>query len=266
MFRLRFIERPTTETILPQAAAASMTCWIRWMCDANDVTITRPCAWRTMSRSAAPTVRSEGVRPGRSALVESASSRATPASPSSRSAIEVGGPSVDRRVVELEVAGVHDGAVLGVQDDRDGVWHRVRDPDELRVERADARAARLRLDLDELGVDEQAVLVELGLHEPEREARSPHLGLCPDLAEEVRQRPDVILVAVREDDRVEDVGVLCDVREVGEDEVDSEQLRPRKREAGVDQDHAPAVLEGGHVLAHLAQPAQRDDPDRLGHA
>ena len=76
----------------------------------------------------------------------------------------------------------------------------------------------------------------------------------------------MILVAVREDDRVEDVGVLCDVAEVGEHEVDSEQLRAWEREAGVEQDHAPAVLEDGHVLAHLAQPAQRDDPDRLRHA
>ena len=87
-----------------------------------------------------------------------------------------------------------------------------------------------------------------------------------ELAEEVRQRADVVLVAVGQDDRVEDVGVLGDVGEVREHEVDPEQLGARERQARVDEDHAAAVLEGCHVLAHLAQPAQRDDPDRLSHS
>jgi hypothetical protein len=84
MLRFRFIDRPITDTVRPPNAAASITCWIRWMCDAKDVTITRPVLWRTISRSAEPTVRSDGVRPGRSAFVESAMRSATPASPSSR--------------------------------------------------------------------------------------------------------------------------------------------------------------------------------------
>ena len=84
---------------------------------------------------------------------------------------------------------MHDRAVLGVQDDRDGVWHRVRDSDELGRRTGRRAASRLRLDLDELGVGEQAVLVELGLDEPEREPRAPHLGLCPDLAKRYGSAP-----------------------------------------------------------------------------
>ncbi len=51
----------------------------------------------------------------------------------------------------------------------------------------------LRIDLSQLGGAQQAVLVELRLHEPEREARRPDLRDA-DLAHQERQRADVILV------------------------------------------------------------------------
>ena len=35
------IERPVTATLRPQAAAASMTCWMRWTFEANVVTMMR---------------------------------------------------------------------------------------------------------------------------------------------------------------------------------------------------------------------------------
>src|SRR3954468_21685721 len=108
MLRLRFIERPITDTIRPHVAAASITCWIRWMCEANDVTITRPCAWRTMSRRAAPTVRSDGVvpaagRPGGRAARRRGVGGAGQGDPPPPAAgrpepVEVGRPPVDRRL------------------------------------------------------------------------------------------------------------------------------------------------------------------------
>ena len=36
------IERPTSATLRPTAAAASITCWTRWMFDAKQVTTIRP--------------------------------------------------------------------------------------------------------------------------------------------------------------------------------------------------------------------------------
>ena len=85
MLKFRFIERPTIATTLPFAVAASTTCCRRWMCDEKVVMITRPGACRMISRSDAPTVRSDAVDPGTSALVESAINSATPASPSAPS-------------------------------------------------------------------------------------------------------------------------------------------------------------------------------------
>jgi hypothetical protein len=82
MLRFLIIERPTTQTRRSAATAASMTSCSRWMCEANDVTITRPGASRTMRRSACATTASDSVVPGFSALVESPSISATPRSPS----------------------------------------------------------------------------------------------------------------------------------------------------------------------------------------
>ena len=58
----------------------------------------------------------------------------------------------------------------------------------------------VRVDLAQLGRAQQAVLVELRLDEPERQPRRPDLAHA-HLAQQVRQRADVILVRVGEDDR-----------------------------------------------------------------
>ena len=50
---------------------------------------------------------------------------------------QVGGPAVDRRQVDLEVPGVQDHALGGVEGGGEAVRHRVGDGDELHVERAD---------------------------------------------------------------------------------------------------------------------------------
>ena len=72
---------------------------------------------------------------------------------------------------------------------------------------------------------------------------------------------DVVLVPVREHDRAD--GLVEEVREVGQDEVDPEVLVAGEGEPGVDDDAVVAVLEHGHVLADLAEPAERDDPERV---
>ena len=75
------IDRPRVATLRPPAMAASATCWTRWMWLAKQVTMNRrPGRARKTLRRVAPTVVSEGVKPGSSALVESASSRRIPGS------------------------------------------------------------------------------------------------------------------------------------------------------------------------------------------
>ena len=88
------IERPTSATLRPSAAAASTHCWTRWMLEAKLVTTIRPSARPKTSSRCGPTSRSDGEKPGRSALVESPHSSSTPSEPSSASReISAGGPS-----------------------------------------------------------------------------------------------------------------------------------------------------------------------------
>ena len=108
------------------------------------------------------------------------------------------------------------------------------------------------------------MLVELRLDEPERELRRPDL-LHARLAQNVRQRADVILMAVREQDRPHGALEIGQVREVGQDQIDAEVLVAREREARVDDDDLAVGLEDGHVLADLAEAAKRDDPGGSGH-
>ena len=140
----------------------------------------------------------------------------------------------------------------------------MRHPDELRPEPAELERARLGIELAELGGAQQPVLVELRLDEPERQAGCPDL-VHGNLAEQVRQRADVILVGVGEDDRAHRPPAIAQVREVREDQVDAEVLVAREREPGVDDDRIVAVLVDGHVLADLAEAAERNDSHRFGH-
>jgi hypothetical protein len=82
MFWYFFIERPTSATLRPRIAAASITCCTRCTFDAKLVTITRPGARSMTSVSRGPTIASLIDQPGRSAFVESPQSRSRPSSPS----------------------------------------------------------------------------------------------------------------------------------------------------------------------------------------
>ena len=94
MFTFLRIERPTSATLRPSCAAASTTCWTRWMFDAKLVTTMRPSQRREGLLEVRPDADSEGEKPGRSALVESPHSSSTPSPPSSaRRETSAGRPS-----------------------------------------------------------------------------------------------------------------------------------------------------------------------------
>jgi hypothetical protein len=114
----------------------------RWLAKLA-VMMRRPSARANTLRSTAPTPDSLGEWPCSSALVLSASSSRMP----SVAAIwprraEVGAATVDRGEIELEVARVQHHALRRVHRDGVRVRHRVRDGDELDVERADHQPLR----------------------------------------------------------------------------------------------------------------------------
>jgi hypothetical protein len=171
---------------------------------------------------------------------------------------DIGLEPVDGRVVELPVPGVEDPPRVGLDDDGHRVGDRVGDTHELQVERPQREGLLPRLDLGEDRRRAESVLVELRLHERERQPRADHLADL-ERAQRVRQPADVVLVAVRDHDRAD--RPTLEIRDIRQHQVDAEVLVPREREAGLDHDPVVAVLEHGHVLPDFAEPAERDDSE-----
>ena len=110
---------------------------------------------------------------------------------------QIGAPTVDRREVELEVAAVQHDPLRRVHGDGVGVRDAVGHRDELDVERADLHPLVVGDDT-QLGVAEEAGFLDAVAGEAERHRRAVDRHL--DLAQQVLQGADVILVAVRGDD------------------------------------------------------------------
>ena len=171
--------------------------------------------------------------------------------------------AVDRGLVELVVAGGQDRAQVA----GDGVGEHVRDRvgqlDRLHHERAGvdllARVHLLERHLLEL------VLVQLGAHHRDGQRTAVDGRPVVELAQHERQRAHVVLVPVGEHDGL-DVGLaLAQVGEVGQHQVDAQLVGRREAQAGVDHDDLAVVLDDGHVLADLAQAAERHDAKGLAH-
>jgi hypothetical protein len=171
---------------------------------------------------------------------------------------DVGSLAVDGRVVELVVAGVDDPPARGFEHDRGRVRDRVRHANQLDPEGTEAEGLVVGRDLAQLGVPQQPVLVELRLDEAEGQA-SRRDERDAAFAHQIGQRPDVVLVTVRQHDAADHVLALAQVGEVGQNEVDAEMLVAWKREPGVDDDDRVLRLVDGHVLPDLAETAERDD-------
>ena len=128
--------------------------------------------------------------------------------------------------------------------------------DELQHERSKLHAGG-RFQVDEGDVPEP-VLVELRPCHRHRQTPAVDRGHVngPDLAQNPRQRPEMVLVTMGHDDPLDVRGALAEIAEVRQHEVDPEHLGRRETQARIDYHDAPAVLEHGHVLADFAQPAE----------
>ena len=230
------IERPTSATLRPFFSAACTTCWTRWMFDAKQVTTIRPLQRPNTRSRCGPTIDSLSLMPGRSTFVESPHSSRTPLAAELGQARHVGGRAADRRLVELVVAGEEDGAERRLERDAGGVRDRVREVDALDLERAGVHrvADRQHLEVDVA----QLVLVELRARHRDRQlaAVDDRDLVLAEVADHPRERAEVVLVAVRDHERLDRVDVLAQVREVGQDEVDAHHLGGREAQPAVDDD------------------------------
>ena len=195
---LRTMDRPTKATLRRCLTATLSTCCTRCTCEAKQATMMRCLVLAKISSSTGAMSRSEVTTPGTSALVESDISRSTPSVPSRAKPGQVGEPAVQRQLVHLEVAGVQHHAGRGADGHGERVGNRVVDREELAVERAERAVAALHhLDGDRI----EAVLGQLALHQGQGQPRAGQRDVRT-LPEQVRDRADVVLVGVREDDRL----------------------------------------------------------------
>ena len=132
----------------------------------------------------------------------------------------------------------------------------MRHPDRLDGERADGELI-LRSDLNQAGFIQQVMLFELAFHVGKRELRGVHRNL--QLAQDPRQSPDVIFVAVGQDDGLYKLPVLHQEGNVGHHDIHAQQLALGEHQARVDHDNVVFPLQGEAVHPELAQSAQRYD-------
>src|SRR5262249_9809469 len=86
-----------------------------------------------------------------------------------------------------------------------------------------------------------------------------------ELVQQARQRADVVLVAVRQDNAAQQTGVVAQIGEVGEEEVDAQSRALGKEDPAVDRHGGTLGLDQHHVEADLAETTERNDAHRRGH-
>ncbi len=163
---------------------------------------------------------------------------------------------VERREIDLEVAGVDHDADRRLDRQGHAIHQRMSHPDRLDGERADGELF-LGRDLDERGLVEQMMLFELAFDKGQRELGGVHRNL--ELAQNPGQAADVIFVPVGEDDGPDILPVFNQVGDIGHNDVDAQKLRFRKHQAGVDHDNVVFPPQCQAVHPELAQAAQGND-------
>ncbi len=179
---------------------------------------------------------------------------------------EVGRLTLHRRAVDLEVARVDDRAGRCAHHERACVGDGVRRVHPLDLEAAE-RARLTGTHRVQLGRFDEAVLAQLVAQKPEGQRGS--IDGHREAGQHVRQRADVILMPVGQDDAPDAADAVLQPADVRDHEVDAEHLLLRKHQPGVDDHDVVAVRDRHHVSPDLAKPSQGDDgqlsgPGRVG--
>jgi hypothetical protein len=177
--------------------------------------------------------------------------------PKLRKPVEVDVFAVERRLVDLEVAGMDHDPGRRRDCQRDAVGHAVRHADEFDGELPDANALA-RVHRDEAVARVLPVFLQFRLDQRQRQRRA--VDGAVDVAEHVRHGADVVFVPVREDERLQPV--LLQQAQVRDDQIDAKQLRVREHDSRVDEDRGVAAGDNHHVHPELAESAERNQIER----
>ena len=173
---------------------------------------------------------------------------------------EIGMHAVDGGLIKLEVARVQHVASGAAEKDahgtRDGVVH----GEELGGDAAQVHLVT-RLDFHKLGVFD-SVLLELAFDQAQGHLRAVNGHLTIQVFNKIRQGTRMVLMAVRDHDAAQLVGVLEHVGVIRKDKIHAGMIVIGKHEAGIVEHHVALALEHGHVLADGVKAAERDDLQR----
>ena len=162
---------------------------------------------------------------------------------------------IDRRIVELEIARMDDHADGGLDRQPNCIGDGVVDTNKTDAEAADVddipRHHRVQI------ARINAVFLETPFENPERQTR-PVDGYG-NLLHHIGQCPDMILVPVRQNNRLDLIPVLDQIGNIRNDEVDAEHILLREHEPGVHNENLIIHADGSHVLSDLAKTAKRYD-------
>jgi len=157
---------------------------------------------------------------------------------------------VERRVVDLKVAGMHDQPRRRVDGVADRVGNGVVHVEGLRRDRAE-REAIPRLHGMQRHFLGEAARPEAPLDQPARQRRG--VDRRRNGCQQVGQRPDVILVAVREQNATHLVPALHEVGKVGDHKVDPRHVIAREHQPRIDDDDVLRGLQDEAVSADLLE-------------
>jgi hypothetical protein len=166
--------------------------------------------------------------------------------------------AVERERVNLEVARVDEDPFAAPQDVPDGVGDAVAHRECLDVEGPDPEPGVAR-DGDQPRPVEP-VLGEAVAEQPERKLRAVHREV--EFPQQERDRPDVVLVAVRQQQRGDGRGRVPQDGEVGDDVIHPQHRVVGEHEAGVDENGRAALVEQHGVHPDLPETAQRHHAQR----
>src|SRR5437899_2398153 len=148
---------------------------------------------------------------------------------------------VGRCGIDFEVAGVHDHSDRGVDGEGDAIDQAVGYLDGMNRKRA-CFEALVRANLAQVGVIEQAVLVEFVFDIGQREFGGIHRNV--QLGKNPGESADVVFVAVGEDDSADTLPVLDEIGNVGYYDVNAEKFGLGEHETGVDDNNVIAPAHG----------------------
>ena len=236
MFMFLRIERPTTATLRPISTATSIACCIRWTFDANDATRIRPLPRRDelAERLADEPLGAGDARP--LGVRRVAEQQVDAAVADLREPADVGLQAVDRRVVELPVAGER-----GRGRRRSSITTATASGIECAIRTNSSSNGPMLRPAPSSGSASRSSAARSSPCSSSFDLTSPSVSRVAQTSRTRTSRsrygsaPTWSSCAVREHDRAA-ASLVAQVREVGQDEVDAEVLVAREREPGVDDD------------------------------